>query len=147
RELGKLGHLAVALLRRAVAESPDIEIVRRAERCLQQMEKTPNHTLAVAPARVLAQRKPVGAPAGLLGYLPFADDDQVNEEVRAALVAVGVRDGKADPVFVHCLRDPHPLKRSAAVEVLIRAGGPDERPAASKLLSDPVPAVRLSVAV
>jgi hypothetical protein len=143
----KLGHLAVALLRRAVAESSDIEIVRRAERCLQQINETPNEALAAAAARVLAQRKPPEAAAVLLAYLPFADDDRVIDEVRSGLGALGLRGGKPEPVLVGGLRDPNPLKRGAAAEALIRAGASDARSAASKLLADSVPAVRLRVAL
>src|SRR5262249_9692711 len=134
RELVKLDNQAVALLRRATGENPDIEVVRRAERCLQQIDQGATAALSASAARLLAQRRPAGAVAVLLAYLPFADDETVIDEVRAALVGMAIADGKPDPALVRALHDAHPFKRGAAAEALIRAGGAAERQAAHKLL-------------
>jgi HEAT repeat protein len=146
-DLVKLESVAVALLRRAVADNADVEIVRRAERCLEQIDKAPSSSLAGAAARVLARRKPAGAAQVLLAYLPFADDDTVVEDVRATLTAVALHDGKPERVLLQALQDPVPVKRSAAAEALIRSGATDDRPAAKKLLADPVLTVRLQTAL
>jgi hypothetical protein len=96
-------------------------------------------------ARLVALRKPEGAAEVLLAFLPFADEDSVQDEVRAALTAVAVRGGKVDPVIVKALEDKLPVRRSAAAEAL--AAVIDQRPAVHKLLQDTEPLVRLRVAL
>jgi len=61
-ELIKLENLAVALLRRAVAENSDIEIVRRSEQCLKQIDRSPTTTLAGPAARSCWRSKSRRAP-------------------------------------------------------------------------------------
>ena len=46
-----------------------------------------------AAARVLGQRRPAGAAAVLLGYLPASPDDSVTTAVLGALERVCLRDG------------------------------------------------------
>jgi HEAT repeat protein len=146
-ELIKLENLAVALLRRAVAENSDIEIVRRSEQCLKQIDRSPTTTLAGPAARVLAKQKPPGAAEVLLAYLPFADDESVVEDVRQTLAVVALSGGKPEKALIDALQDPLPQKRAAAGDALARVGGPELRPAVRKLLNDPVAAVRLQVAL
>src|SRR5438128_2544271 len=81
-----IGLPAVGLLRQAERD-PDVEIVRRAERCLQRIEKVPSTALSAAAARLVARRPPEGAAEVLLNYLPLADDETVADEVRDALAA------------------------------------------------------------
>ena len=71
--LTELGEVAVPLLRQAV-QDPDIEVVRRAERCLQQIKAGSGTAVALAAARLIRVRKPAGAAGVLLGFLPFADN-------------------------------------------------------------------------
>jgi HEAT repeat protein len=139
-----LGNPAVPLLRQAIADA-DAEVVHRAERCLARIEGSVGVSVSGAAARLVAVRKPAGAAEVLLAYLPFADDDNVVDEVRQALAAVTVRDGKAEPTVVKALADPSALKRATAAEALCRAGAAGQRTALLKLLDDPEQIVRLRV--
>jgi HEAT repeat protein len=143
-DLVALGNPAVPLLRQSVAD-PDAEVVRRAERCLARIEGSVGVSVSSAAARLVAVRKPAGAAEVLLAYLPFADDDNVVDEVRQALAAVTVRDGKPEPTVVKALADPSPLKRATAAEALCLSGAAGQRPALVKLLDDPEQIVRLRV--
>ncbi len=143
-ELVAVGPLAVPLLRQALAD-PDIEIVRRAEDCLRQIDEGHSAAVAAAAARLIAVRKPPGAVEVLLAYLPSADDEYVADAVRGALAANAVRDGKADPALVAALTDKAPVRRAGAAVALARADLADQKPAVRKLLEDPEAAVRLRV--
>jgi hypothetical protein len=145
RELSDAGIPAKPFLQRALLE-PDLEIVRRAEVCLQEIERGPGAALPVAAARLLALRRPAGATEALLGYLPFADDDWVEEEVLAALASLTARPETARPALVAALLDPQPARRAAAAYVLGRSADPGQRTAVGPLLDDPDPKVRLRAA-
>jgi hypothetical protein len=146
-KLVEAGAIAVPLLREAIKD-PDIEIRRRAESCLSRIEKTlVNAAVVAAAVRVLASKKPAGVAEGLLEYIPFADDDTVAEEVRIALAAVCVRDGKADPAIVAALEDKSAPRRGAAGAALARSGLAAHKKAVKKLLQDKVAGVRLHVAL
>ena len=97
--------------------------------------------------RLIAQRKPDGATAALLAYLPYTEDPSVQEEVKAALTAMAYRDGKADPALLKALDDESPLRRAMAVDVLCQNGLAEPRDVLRKLLADPKPTVRLRAAL
>ena len=78
--------------------------------------------------------KPAGTAEVLFAYLPFADDETVAGEIRKALVAVALPDGKPEPVLRGGLTDPSPIKRAGAAIVLLNAGVAEARPAIQKLL-------------
>ena len=90
------------------------ELARRAAHCLRWLEGSASVSLPVAAARVLGQRKPAGAAAALLAYLPFADSPEVLQAVTAALAAVAVPNGKPDPALLRGLADPMAVRRAAA---------------------------------
>jgi HEAT repeat protein len=142
----KAGAPAAPLLREA-RKSTDAEVVKQARGLLEKIGKAPARPGLAANARLLALRKPTGAAGVLLAYLPFADDEAEADDIRTALAAVTVRDGKAEPDVVKALDDPLTARRTAAAEALCRAGAVDERPAVRKLLKDRDPAVRLQVAL
>jgi HEAT repeat protein len=144
--LVRAGLPAVGLLRQAVLDA-DVEVARRAERCLKQIERVPSTTLSAAAARLLALRKPPGAVEVLLNYLPLADDEAVAEELREALAAVALRDGRPDPLLDQALENPLPLRRGAAAEALIRTGRPAAVEASRKALADGNADVRLRAAL
>jgi HEAT repeat protein len=146
-ELIMRGPVVVELLKEA-QKSPDLEVIRRAERCLQRIkDKDYRPEVLPAAARLIAQRKPAGAVEALLAYLPFADNEQVADEVRTTLSGLAVRDGKADQALVAALTDKLPVRRAAAGEALCRGNVVDEKAAVRRLLQDPEPTVRLRVAV
>ncbi|MBI1914819.1 MAG: PQQ-binding-like beta-propeller repeat protein [Planctomycetes bacterium] len=139
-----VGERAVSLLR--VAEkSRDPEVAYRARRCLEQIKQGASEALLATAARLLALRKPDGAAKVLLDYVPFAEQEYLVEEVRTALAAVAVRDGKPDPVVVEALTDRHPARRAAAGVALARAGVARKVAGLHKLLQDSKPRVRLVV--
>src|SRR5262249_31640069 len=146
-ELVGLGPLAVTALRQVARDPDDQQAGIRARRCLQALEGRNAAALPMAAARLLVQRKPPGAAEALLAFLPFADDDNVGEEVKAALGSVALRDGKPEPVLVRALDDPLAVRRAAAVEALSQVPGDELRPALRKLLRDPRPTVRLRAAL
>src|SRR5262249_41370660 len=141
-----VGLPAVGLLRQGLND-PDVEIARRCERCLQRIERVPSTKLSAAVARMVAKRRPTGAAAVLLAYLPFADDDTVTEELRDALVAVALRDGQIDPALLAALDDAVPVRRAAAGEALVKTNQPPALSAARRLLQDKQPEARLRVAL
>jgi HEAT repeat protein len=146
-DLVALGPLAVSGLRRVAndLETPDAR--ERARRCLALVEGPQGAALVSAAARVVARRKPAGAVEALLAYVPFADNDEVTREVTAALRAVAVSGGRADPALGRALADAVPVRRAIAGAVLSQAGGPEQRQAAEKLLKDKNPEVRMGAAV
>jgi hypothetical protein len=148
-DLVGFGARAVAFLRPAT-EDRDPEVARRAANCLLHLERggmstpAPGRALAAA-VRLVAARKPAGAAEVLLDYLPQSDEETLFEELQTALVALAVREGKAEPALAAALTAEASLRRGAAGAALARAGVADHRDAVRKLLKDPEPAVRLRV--
>jgi HEAT repeat protein len=145
-ELVAFGPYAVGLIREAskTAAGEKLRLLEEAQRLIALKEARP---LPAAAARLVALRKPDGAAAALLAYLPFAEDEGMTAELHSALTALAARDGKADPAVVRALDDPLPLRRTIAAEALCRVAGPEERSALHKLLRDADPVVRLRVAL
>jgi hypothetical protein len=145
-DLVRTGSLAVPMLREAAANS-DLEVARRAQRCLQQIDSGPSIELASAAARLLAVRKPLETAEVLLNYLPDAPDETVRDLVRTSLAAVAFQNGKTNLAVVRDLASPVAVRRAAAAEALCRAGATEQYPAARRLLQDRDPLVRLLVAL
>jgi HEAT repeat protein len=136
-ELSMMGMVAVPSLRQAAA-STDLEVACRAGACLRHIdEKDLRVGVPAAAAHLLAECKPEGATEALLAFIPSIEDDSVAEEVRAALLAVAVHDGKPDKALLAALDDPLSARRAAAVETLSQAGLAKERPEVRKHLHDP----------
>jgi HEAT repeat protein len=151
RALVVLGSLARPFLRRAVND-PDAEIARRAQDCLRQIEKKgpaaeDSPQVAAAAVRRVARLKPAGAASVLLAYLGSTEDEALAEEVRLALAAVALKDGKPEPLLLAALADKLPARRLAAAVALCRGGAAEALPAVRKLLDDPDATVRFRAAV
>jgi len=144
RQLAVAGAAARPFLQEAL-KNEDAEVVGRARKCLEQIEKSMTSMVTSAAVRVMAQHKPEGAAETLFRYLPAAEDESVAQEVRLALAAVAPRDGKPEPILVAGLADKSPVKRGAAGAALARANVADQRDAVKKLLQDPDSVVRLRV--
>ena len=145
-DLVALGAAAVPLLREALKDE-DVEVARRAEKCLQLIEPYASVPVTAAAARLLALRRPAGAAEVLLAYLPFADDEVVADAVQDALAAVARHDGKPDEAVVAALQDKLPVRRAAAVGALLRSAPDEERRSLRRFLDDPEPLVRLEAAL
>jgi HEAT repeat protein len=145
-ELVSLGTVAIPWLRQASKDPDDLETATRARKCLENIEGGPGIGLVTAVIRLVAARAPAGASEALLAYLPFADDDTVMDEIKAALTLLAFRGGKPDPALLKALADKSSLTRAVAAEALTQSG---VEPLAEvrKLLKDPRPAVRLRVAL
>ncbi len=151
REKGSAGLVALGpqarpLLREALAD-PDPEVARRAEGALEALTRPDDPACLEAAARLLGRRRPEGAVAVLLAYLPYAEEATLADEIAAALSRAGVRDGRPDPALVRALADRHPLVRAVAADALTRGGVGGQRDAVRELLADPDPAVRERVAL
>jgi HEAT repeat protein/outer membrane protein assembly factor BamB len=146
-ELIAIGLPAVPLLRQTANNIDEVESSTRARTCLLAIEGGGNTGIVLNAARLLAGRKPPGAAEVLLGYLPFADDETIFQEVESALVAVGLREGKPDPALLRALKDPVALRRGTAAHVLCQIGGPAYHPPIRPLLADSSPSVRLKAAL
>jgi hypothetical protein len=142
-DLVALGAAAVPLLREALKDE-DIEVARRAEKCLALIEPYQSIPVTAAAARLLAVRRPAGAAEVLLAYVPFADDEVVADVVREELTAVARHDGKPDEAVVAALQDRLPVRRAAAVAALLRSASPEQRRPLRQYLHDPEPLVRLA---
>lgn len=140
-----LGPGAVPHLRRALS-SPDEEIKDRLRQAIASLEPGSRPAVAAAAARLLRARGPTGAVAVLLGYLPEADDEGVEDEVLTGLALLGVRDGKLVAPLPDALNDAEPVRRAAAALVAARAGLAEHRPVVQRLLDGPSPLVRLRAA-
>ncbi|MBX7105692.1 MAG: hypothetical protein K1X57_16540 [Gemmataceae bacterium] len=117
---------AISQLRAAVND-PDVEVVRRAEKCLAAIERVPTAVVSAAVLRAIARTRPDGVAKDLVAFLPFVDDDQVMEELRDTLAAVAVRGGSADPTLEAALADPSAAVRAVAGEGFARARSPVAR--------------------
>jgi hypothetical protein len=145
KDLTAAGRPAVAFLKAAL-DDPDLEIARRAERCLEAIQLHSTTGLVTAAARLLAERKPAGAVGVLLAYLPFAEDEVVEDALFSALLQAGLRDGKVDPALSPAVADRYPLRRAAAAHVLGRAPRGEDRQTVLRLLHDGDARVRFEAA-
>ena len=141
------GEPAVLPLREAANNQDDPDFAGRARQCLLNIEGSQAANLSMAAVRALAALKPDGAAEALLDYLPYADNDKVQQEVESALAAVALRDGKPESAVVRALTDKTPVRRAAAAAVLCRVGGEEQVAAVRLLLKDPKPTVRFRAAM
>jgi HEAT repeat protein len=135
RDLVTGGRASLPYLRAALKD-PDLEIARRAERCLETIDDVPFVAQLTAAARLMADRRPDGAAEALLAYLPSAEDEAVEESVLVALAVVGLRDGKPEAAVAAALTDKEPLRRAGAAYVLGRATATEDRRPLARLLND-----------
>ena len=142
RRLIAIGPPALPALR-AAAVGNGLEMTRRVERCIREIEWSTDANLSGLALRVVRQRKPAGACEVLLAYIPFADNPGVETAVAETLGELGVTDGKPHPALVAAARDPHPVCRQAAAAALARSTAAEHRAAILRLLEDPEPEVRL----
>jgi HEAT repeat protein len=139
--LVKFGPAVLGFLRDALTD-PDPEIARRAGLCLDRIKRGPGPALPAAVIRLLARTAPADAIPALLGYLPFAEDETVEEEALTTLSLLSVRQPALDPLLVGALKDPVPARRAGAAFVLGRVGTAADCAGLALLLQDPVARVR-----
>ena len=145
RELVTLGRVALPYLRPAVND-PDLEISRRARRCIERIQRSPNPSLLALAALLVKAQRPPGAAAVLLDYLPNVEDEALEETWLDALRAVAWRDGRAEPVLLAALTDKRAVYRAAAAHVLGQGEDAATRRRVAPLLADPDARVRFESA-
>jgi hypothetical protein len=138
------GRPSLPLLRPAVGDN-DLEVSRRAQRAIDDIERVGYPALLSSAIRVLAERRPSGAVEALFAYLPFAPDESVEEATRETLAVVGLEKGQAVPAVQAALSDRDARLRAAAVFVVGRSSTPACKELLP-LLRDPAPEVRLQAA-
>ncbi len=141
-----MGAMIVPLLRQASTHQ-DLEIRKRALACLAKMTTDKNLALSSITVRLLALRKPAGAVEALMAFVPYADDENVQQEVQFALNALALKEGKPDPILVRSLSDEQPVRRAAAAEALCLGGDREHLSTIRKLLTDESSSVRLKVSL
>jgi hypothetical protein len=146
-QLVGLGALALPVMRELANDVDHPEAAARAARCLPWLEGPSSHKLLIAAARLLGQRKPEGAAAALLAYLPHAEDADILAAVQDALRQVAESGGKPSAALVNGISDRLGIRRAAAGVALCQAVSPQRVPEVRKLLKDPSPTVRLRTAL
>lgn len=145
RELVEVGRVALPYLRPAIND-PDLEISRRARRCIEQIQRSPNPSLPVLAALLVKEHRPAGAVPVLLDYLPGIEDESLQETWLFVLRSTGWREGRADPALLAALGDKRPSFRAAAAHVLGRGKDTEMRSRVAPLLRDADARVRFEAA-
>ncbi len=144
-DLIRAGRAALPYLKSAV-DDPDLEVVRRAQDCLDSIHLSRTSPLVLAATRMLLKHRPPESAEVLLGYLPFAEEEMVEDAILAALTQVALRDGKPAPVLQTALGDRMPARRAAAARILGRLDRTEDRSPVLRLLTDTDPRVRFEAA-
>jgi hypothetical protein len=147
--LVKAGNAALAFLQPALL-NPDAEVARRARRCIDEIQRGPGPAVPIAVVRRLASPDLVkDVPAALrvlLGFVPFAEDESVEDELLNSLTVLSTRQVKVDPCLATALDDALPARRAAAAYALGCVGTEESIEPLRKRLADVSPSVRLRAA-
>jgi len=127
---------------RDVAKSSDLEATRRARYCIETIEQHTQTSLSAAAARLLVNRKPTGAVDALLAYLPFVDDETIEEDIRHSLKQLALAGGRAEISVEQALSDRAVKRRAAAVWIMGHSNDPKQRELAVQRLDDAAIEVR-----
>lgn len=141
-QLVTLGAAAVPFLCEATRDS-NLEVEKRANRCLSEINGAPEVSLLAAAVRSLVRQHPDETVPVLLEFFPFAGEDWLEEEVILGIGSLGVKSGKPSAAVTAALKDPLPARRAAAVNALGRWGDADQRATVRTLLADPELKVRI----
>jgi len=144
-DLIKAGRSALPFLR-DIAIRSDAETARRAHYCIGVIEQNTRAGLTATASRVLVQRNPPGAAETLLGYLPFADEPWIEEDIRQSLKRIAYVDGKALASFETALTDASPQRRGAAAVIVGHSPDARQRKLAKERLDDASSEVRFLAA-
>jgi hypothetical protein len=131
----------------AAKGNKELEVRKRAARCLKVIGKNSATDVLAAALRVLAHHRPAGTVGVLVNYAPSAADAEVVEEVGRVLARAGMREGKADEALLGALKDKRLAARGVAGAALAHGGGKKYRPDVYKLLKDKSVSVRRRVAL
>ena len=144
-DLTAMGPKVIPVLK-GLLPGPTLEVRMRAERCIKVLEEKSPAVMSAAAVRLVKARRPDGAVAALLQFVPHAADEAVTEEILDAVYSLGVSKGKLDPALVAALGDKAPAPRAIAAVLVSRFGTDEQRQAAHDLLNDKNAEVRFRVA-
>ncbi len=142
----KAGRAALPHLKAAL-QNKDLEIARRAEFAIADIERVPHVAVMSSVIRLLAARHPEGALAAVLAYLPCNDEDEVDDTLLTAVAALGVQKDRIDPLLEKALTDKDPARRTAVAFALGKANPTQHARTLSTLLRDESPRVRYHAAL
>lgn len=125
-------------------KSNDLEVVRRAKRSLEILQSGYGAELPNAAIRILAQRNCIESIDTLMNYLPYADDQSVEDTIADCLTTL--TDGKTHPSIQSALTDAAPSRRAVAGTVLGRVKNKETQLLVRQLLHDAVPRVQFLAA-
>jgi hypothetical protein len=146
QELLRMGPPVVAGLKAEENKANlDTEVRVRIQDVRDQIMAKVDPSIQAATARLIGALKPDGAAEILLGYIPFAPNQSVVDELCTAVSAVAMKNGKPDPAVIKSLTDANNYKRIAAAEALMNNKDKEHLPAIRKLLKDEDDHVRLRV--
>ncbi len=144
KALVAIGPAALGRLR-AARNDPDAEVSKRAKDCIAGIgDRRPELTLAAV--RVLIRRGGGEGVPALVRLLPYADFEELQDDLWFGLDALTVRQGKLDPVLTEALHDPMAIRRAAAACIVGRRGDANQRAVVRGLLTDADAEVRLRAA-
>ncbi|MGF1582915.1 MAG: hypothetical protein ACFCD0_26640 [Gemmataceae bacterium] len=99
RKLISRGPVISRLLKEAITHS-DLEISNRAKKCLDAIgEKRPPHNTPATVIRLLGRRAPLEATEILLHHVPYAENLDVIQETKTALVKIAKSNPKAREIL------------------------------------------------
>lgn len=136
KELLLRGPTVLPFLKEGLKDAP-LERVRRIEMLMKKIEGTMGPEQPIAAAHILAARNTAGAVEVLLNFLPYANDEFVEEEVLNSLGSLAVRGSKIDPALSDALKDKMAARRGAAVYALGRRAELEQRDMVRQFLGDP----------
>lgn len=115
RALIQRGRPVLPYLRKA-AQHTDLEIARRAATCVEQLEQGSSTIYCSAVLRLIAHHRPRGATEILLRYAPHAEEEQVEEEWLATILALNKP--RIDPSVLTALTGKNSIARAGAAFVV-----------------------------
>lgn len=146
KELIERGPLALPYLSAALTNS-SLEMKRRAELCIKEIEDSMKAEPISAAARVLAARKEAKAAEALFNFLPVITADPfLEEEVMACVGRLTITPDKVDPLLLDALKDKQGFRRTVAAYLIGRRANADHREELRKMLADADPRVSLRIA-
>ena len=143
--MSQAGPLVTPMLRAALKD-PDLEVVKRAQRCLEQIDTTRELPLSLSAVRLVGERHPAGAAEVLLDYIAFAGDTLLESEVLKSLAKLALGTSKIDDVVMKALESPVASKRAAAAYLVAQSPLAAQREKVLDRLNDADALVRFRVA-
>ncbi|MSR32731.1 MAG: hypothetical protein EXR99_14635 [Gemmataceae bacterium] len=143
--LKTLGPQVVPALR-SLADAKDVEVRGRAKTLLAELGETGIKPIQQSLPKLLVLKAPEGAVAGLLDYLPAAENDDQASLFYEALGALAWQNSNklaAQPG----LQDPNPRKRVGSGVLLLNQESKENKKMMSPLLKDSDPWVRYRISL